>query len=166
MPDPVQNPSVPTPPPSLAQQSTAPAPPQVQNPAGVPDQIPNPPPQLQNMQQLPKQYQPTVPTGGGHWHQAVQALLGTSTQYRPSDPNNPNSPPVPYQVQNKPGNLFRSILAGAILGAGAGTSNAEHNAGPDGALPEREPLRCRRTHRCSSNRDSNRPSSSLRIRDK
>ena len=129
MPDPVQNPSVPTPPPSLAQQSTAPAPPQVQNPAGVPDQIPNPPPQLQNMQQLPKQYQPTVPTGGGHWHQAVQALLGTSTQYRPSDPNNPNSPPVPYQVQNKPGNLFRSIRAGAILGAGAGTANAEHNAG-------------------------------------
>ena len=146
MPDPVQNPSVPTPPPSLAQQSTAPAPPQVQNPAGVPDQIPNPPPQLQNMQQLPKQYQPTVPTGGGHWHQAVQALLGTSTQYRPSDPNNPNSPPVPYQVQNKPGNLFRSILAGAILGlergqltpnttpglggvaAGAGAAAAQKNA--------------------------------------
>ena len=125
MPDPVQNPAVSTivtaPPPS--------SPPQVQNPAGVPDQIPNPSPQLQNMQQLPKQYQPTVPTGGGHWHQAVQALLGTSTQYRPSDPNNPNSPPVPYQVQNKPGNLFRSILAGAILGAGAGTANAEHNAG-------------------------------------
>ena len=125
MPDSVQNPAVSTivtaPPPS--------SPPQVQNPAGVPDQIPNPSPQLQNMQQLPKQYQPTVPTGGGHWHQAVQALLGTSTQYRPSDPNNPNSPPVPYQVQNKPGQLFRSILAGAILGAGAGTANAEHNAG-------------------------------------
>jgi hypothetical protein len=36
---------------------------------------------------------------------------------------------VPVQVQNKPGQLFRSILAGAILGAGAGTANAEHNAG-------------------------------------
>ena len=103
--------------------------PQVQSPNNGPDQIPNPPPQLQNMQKLPMQYQPTVPTGGDKWHQAVRALLGTSTQYRPSDPNNPNSPPAPYEVQNKPGQLFRSILAGAILGAGAGTSNAEHNAG-------------------------------------
>jgi hypothetical protein len=33
----------------------------------------------------------------------------------------PNGP-EPVQVPNKPGNLFRSILAGAILGAGAGTS--------------------------------------------
>jgi hypothetical protein len=37
--------------------------------------------------------------------------------------------PVPVQVPNKPGNLFRSILAGAILGAGAGTANSEHSAG-------------------------------------
>jgi hypothetical protein len=51
-------------------------------------------------------------------------LLGSQTEYQ----QGPNGP-VPVQVPNKPGNLFRSILAGAILGAGAGTANAEHNAG-------------------------------------
>ena len=50
-----------------------------------------------------------------------QALMGSSTQYVQT-PNGPQ----PVQVQNKPGQLFRSILAGAIMGGAAG---AEHNDG-------------------------------------
>jgi hypothetical protein len=72
---------------------------------------------------VPAQQQPQV-KGPSPWQRAVHALLGSQTEYNQT----PNGP-VPVQVQNKPGQLFRSILAGAILGAGAGTANAEHNAG-------------------------------------
>ena len=72
---------------------------------------------------LPPQSQPQV-KGPSPWQRAVHALLGSQTEYNQT----PNGP-VPVQVQNKPGQLFRSILAGAILGAGAGTANAEHSAG-------------------------------------
>jgi len=72
---------------------------------------------------MPQQAQPQV-KGPSPWQRAVHALLGSQTEYNQT----PNGP-VPVQVQNKPGQLFRSILAGAILGAGAGTANAEHSAG-------------------------------------
>jgi hypothetical protein len=115
MPDPVPNPvasAIVTPPPS-------PVPPQVQNPP-APDQLqqgPGP----QNVTP-PTQNQPVKPPSP--WQRAVHALLGSQTEYQQT----PNGP-VPVQVQNKPGQLFRSILAGAILGAGAGSANAEHDAG-------------------------------------
>jgi len=113
MPDPVPNPDasvVVTPPPG-------PQPPQVQSPQGTPDQIPQGP--------GPQQFQPPTQTPQpGPWHRAVQALLGSTTEYQQT----PNGP-VPYQVPNKPGNLFRSILAGAILGAGAGASGSQNDAG-------------------------------------
>lgn len=94
--------------------------PQVQQPPNAPTQIPPAPgpQQFQSPSQAPPPSQP------GPWHRAVQALLGSTTEYTQT----PNGP-VPTQVPNKPGNLFRSILAGAILGAGAGTANAEHSAG-------------------------------------
>ena len=50
------------------------------------------------------------------WHKAVHALLGTSPQYSVDGSGNTTATPV----QNKPGQLFRSILSGAILGAAAG----------------------------------------------
>ncbi|MGD0511167.1 MAG: hypothetical protein ABSA33_04990, partial [Candidatus Micrarchaeaceae archaeon] len=113
MPDPVPNPVasvVVTPPPG-------PQPPQVQQPQGPPDQVPQGP--------GPQQFQPPTQTPQpGPWHRAVQALLGSTTEYQQT----PNGP-VPYQVPNKPGNLFRSILAGAILGAGAGASGSQNDAG-------------------------------------
>lgn len=62
--------------------------------------------------------------GPSPWQKAVHALLGSQTEFQQT----PNGP-VPVQTPNKPGQLFRSILAGAILGAGAGTAGAEHNAG-------------------------------------
>jgi len=126
VPDPLTNPVasvVVTPPPS-------PAPPQVQQPQGPPDQLPQGP--------GPQQFQPpaqATPTPAqrnilhsaavGHGFKSLMTSLeGTSTQYQQT----PNGP-VPVQVQNKPGQLFRSILAGAILGAGAGSSNAQNDAG-------------------------------------
>lgn len=72
---------------------------------------------------VPAPQQPQV-KGPSPWQRAVHALLGSQTEYQQT----PNGP-VPVQTPNKPGQLFRSILAGAILGAGAGTANAEHNAG-------------------------------------
>ena len=119
---------------------TSQVPPQPTPPSLPPGNIPNPQagvgPEPAPMAPMPQQgSMPQVSTpapqvkGPSPWQRAVHALLGTTTEYRPSDPNNPNSPPAPYQVPNKPGNLFRSILAGAILGAGAGTANSEHNAG-------------------------------------
>jgi hypothetical protein len=76
--------------------------------------------------QAPSMGAPSAPSvkGPSPWQRAVHALLGSQTEFQ----QGPNGP-VPVQVPNKPGNLFRSILAGAILGAGAGTANAEHNAG-------------------------------------
>jgi hypothetical protein len=81
---------------------------------------------MQQQDQMPQGPQAPAPQvkGPSPWQKAVHALLGTQTEYTQT----PNGP-VPVQVPNKPGNLFRSILAGAILGAGAGTANAEHNAG-------------------------------------
>jgi hypothetical protein len=51
-----------------------------------------------------------------------RALMGTHVNYQQT----PNGP-VPVQQQNKPGDLFRSILAGAIMGGAAGAE------GPDAA---------------------------------
>ena len=98
----------PTPPPQAPQApaaplSTAPAP-QTQSPdmSGV---------------QIPQQPVPTVPvnhalirnaTAGAGWH----ALMGTHGQVGPNG--------TVTQQQNTPGQLFRSILAGAIMGAASG----------------------------------------------
>lgn len=116
MPDPVPNPTasvVVTPPPS-------PVPPQVQQPQASPDQLPQGP--------GPQQFQPPTqkapPAQASPWHRAVSALLGSTTEYTQTPQG-----PVPVQVPNKPGNLFRSILAGAILGAGAGSANSQNDAG-------------------------------------
>ncbi len=105
--------------PNLAQQTAvsapnAPVPAAIQAPVNLPQGQAPPPPQTP---------QPQV-KGPSPWQRAVHALLGSQTEYQQT----PNGP-VPVQTQNKPGQLFRSILAGAILGAGAGTANAEHNAG-------------------------------------
>lgn len=116
MPDPVPNPTasvVVTPPPS-------PAPPQVQQPQTPPDQLP----QGQGPQQFQPPTQQAPPPQSSPWHRAVSALLGSTTEY-----NQTPQGPVPVQVPNKPGNLFRSILAGAILGAGAGSANSQNDAG-------------------------------------
>lgn len=108
--------------PNLAQQAAQYTPPNASVPAAMqtPINLPNtaaPP-------TFPTQPQPQVVKSPSPWQRAVHALLGSQTEYQQT----PNGP-VPIQVQNKPGQLFRSILAGAILGAGAGTANAEHNAG-------------------------------------
>ena len=52
-------------------------------------------------------------------HLGWGALMGQHTTYAP-DPNNPSGPPIPQTTQNSPKQLFRSILAGAIMGMGAG----------------------------------------------
>jgi hypothetical protein len=56
---------------------------------------------------------------------AFHSLMGTHTTYAPG----PDGAPVPQQVQNKPGDLFRSILAGAIMGGAAGGAGGDNNAG-------------------------------------
>lgn len=108
--------------PNLAQQAAqatppnAPVPTAMQTPINLPSTAAPP--------TFPTQPQPQVVKGPSPWQRAVHALLGSQTEYQQTPKG-----PVPIQVQNKPGQLFRSILAGAILGAGAGTANAEHNAG-------------------------------------
>ena len=119
MADPVPNPAVSaivTAPPPLP-------PPQVQNPVSQ-DQVASGPGPQQFQPPTQPQPQAPAPQGPSPWQRAVHALLGSQTEFNQT----PNGP-VPVQVQNKPGQLFRSILAGAILGAGAGTANAEHSAG-------------------------------------
>jgi len=80
----------------------------------------------QSTPSFPRTTPPTVqgPTG---WHRVIgnihDVLMGNHTEYVPSDPTNPNSPPVPRSVPNKPGQLFRSILAGAMMGAAASTDS-------------------------------------------
>jgi hypothetical protein len=121
MPDPVPNPvasEISSPPPSLAQQNAL-----ANGPANAPTPPPVNMPQQGPMPAVPAAPQPQV-KGPSPWQRAVHALLGSQTEY-----NQTPDGPVPVQVENKPGQLFRSILAGAILGAGAGTSNAEHSAG-------------------------------------
>jgi hypothetical protein len=61
---------------------------------------------------------------GGAWKALGNLLEGTSTQYQ----QGPNGP-VPVQVQNKPGQFFRNILAGAMLGAGAGANGENAGSG-------------------------------------
>lgn len=124
MPDNLPNPdasAVVTPP-------AGPMPPQTQSPdmGGVQaDQTPQP---MQQMslpgQSLPMQQAPPPQSG---WHKALQSLMGNSTQYQQT----PNGP-VPVQVPNKPGQLFRSILAGAIMGGAAGQE--AHNQNPYGGF--------------------------------
>jgi hypothetical protein len=104
--------------PNIAQQAAA-----ASGPSGPPPTAPINIPNAGAPPAVPFQPQPQV-KGPSPWQRAVHALLGSQTEYQQT----PNGP-VPVQVQNKPGQLFRSILAGAILGAGAGTANAEHNAG-------------------------------------
>ena len=125
MPDPM------APNPVAAQVTTPPPVPGVNNPSVVPNPQagvgPEPAqPPVDMSGQAPSMGAPSAPSvkGPSPWQRAVHALLGSQTEYQ----QGPNGP-VPVQVPNKPGNLFRSILAGAILGAGAGTANAEHNAG-------------------------------------
>ena len=69
--------------------------------------------------QQPNVQQAPAPSG---WHKALQSLMGSSTQYQQT----PNGP-VPVQVPNKPGQLFRSILAGAIMGGAAGEEAHQQN---------------------------------------
>jgi hypothetical protein len=115
-----------------------------QPPLIPPQGPPQPPPSAQvlaspDASQMPQQAMPTTGAtaaagmgpapapqvqGPNKWHQAVHALLGTSTTYDQT----PNGP-VPRQVENKPGQLFRSILAGAILGGAAGAENSQNDAG-------------------------------------
>jgi hypothetical protein len=71
--------------------------------------------------------QPQQPAPQSGWHKALQSLMGSSTQYQQT----PNGP-VPVQVPNKPGQLFRSILAGAIMGGAAGQE--AHNQNPYGGF--------------------------------
>lgn len=119
MADPVPNPAV-----SAIVTATPPLPPpQVQNPVSQ-DQVASGPGPQQFQPPTQPQPQAPAPQGPSPWQRAVHALLGSQTEFNQT----PNGP-VPVQVQNKPGQLFRSILAGAILGAGAGTANAEHSAG-------------------------------------
>lgn len=80
----------------------------------------------QQTQQFNAPPQNIVPPQSG-WHKALQSLMGTSTQYQQT----PNGP-VAQQVQNKPGQLFRSILAGAIMGGAAGEE--AHNQNPYGGF--------------------------------
>lgn len=108
--------------PNLAQQAAQYTPPNAPVPAAM--QAPINMPNTGAPPTFPAQPQPQVVKGPSPWQRAVHALLGSQTEFTQT----PNGP-VPIQVQNKPGQLFRSILAGAILGAGAGTANAEHNAG-------------------------------------
>lgn len=56
---------------------------------------------------------------GGAWKALGNLLEGKSTSYQQT----PNGP-VPVETQNKPGQFFRNILAGALLGAGSGGDNA------------------------------------------
>lgn len=60
------------------------------------------------------------------------ALMGNHVEYQQT----PNGP-VPVPTQNKPGQLFRSILAGAIMGGAAGGSNEQNNAGSGWAAAAR-----------------------------
>lgn len=96
---------------------------------------PSPDPQTQTQDtsnlQIPQQQtqnfntpaQNTTPPQSG-WHRALQSLMGTSTQYQQTLNG--------IQVQNKPGQLFRSILAGAIMGGAAGEE--AHNQNPYGGF--------------------------------
>lgn len=86
-------------------------------------QTPNQPTQ----QMAPPQVSPQLAhhaAVGGAWKALGNLLEGTSTQYQ----QGPNGP-VPVQVQNKPGQFFRNILAGAMLGAGAGANGENAGSG-------------------------------------
>ncbi|MCU1301737.1 MAG: hypothetical protein JWQ87_2021 [Candidatus Sulfotelmatobacter sp.] len=70
---------------------------------------------------------------------AVKFLLGSTTQYS-VDPQTGKT--VATDVPNKPGDLFRHILAGAILGGAAGAKAKDFTQGlGEGAGAEQEQLR-------------------------
>lgn len=75
------------------------------------------PPQL-----TPQQQEAVHSHGLGSAFKAItNSLKGSTTQYQQT----PNGP-VPVQVPNKPGDFFRNILAGAIVGAGAGADSPQN----------------------------------------
>ena len=137
MPDPVPNPAasvvVTAPPSPMPQVQQVPGPDQIslsQQAQGITPQGAPVPAAMRAPINMPQGAPPNIQTpqpqvqGPSPWHRAVSALLGNTTEYQQT----PNGP-VPIQVPNKPGNLFRSILAGAILGAGAGSANSQNDAG-------------------------------------
>ena len=122
---PVDNPQVP----SAGYGQTPPQPEQTQQMS--PEQMPStagmggPPAQVQGPMQanIPAKVTPVAPpqSSPNFWHKAVQTLLGEHTEYQQT----PNGP-VPVTAPNKPGQLFRSILAGALLGASAGAESPQN----------------------------------------
>lgn len=69
----------------------------------------------------------------GHGFKAlVSSMAGSTTQYQ----NTPNGP-QPVEVPNKPGQFFRNILAGAIMGGVAGGESSQNNAGSGWAAAAR-----------------------------
>lgn len=101
--------------------------PQTQYPDMGGQQIPQQPTQAFNP---PAQNVPTPQQAQAAHHSKLgmmwNALMPEHTVWGPSA-DNPNGPPVPTQVKDKPGQLFRSILAGAIMGGAAGAEAHSQN---------------------------------------
>jgi hypothetical protein len=106
--------------------------PQTQSPDTSGQQIAQQPVQSFN---TPAQSLPTPQQAQAAHHSKLgmmwNALMPEHTVWGPNT-NNPNGPPVPTQVKDKPGQLFRSILAGAIMGGAAGQE--AHNQNPYGGF--------------------------------
>lgn len=97
-----------------------------------PTQQAAPPPQAQPAAPQPTAAQANLAHSAvvGHGFKALMSSMGgTTTQYQQTPDG-----PVPVQQKNSGGDFFRSILAGAILGAGAGADkNDGSGAGYGGA---------------------------------
>jgi hypothetical protein len=88
-----------------------------------------PAPEQQASPMIPQQQPQALPINPALAHAAKaglgwHALMGTHTEFE----DTPNGP-VAKQAQNTPGQLFRSILSGAIMGAAAGAQNGESGSG-------------------------------------
>ena len=127
MPDPIVNSAAPNqiPPQSpVGMAQNGPPNPAVQT---TPDGMGQPPIAQQPMQNAPTPSQPmvSIPASAAPHLSKMAAIgqafhhmaSGSTTQYLPTGPG---GSPVATQVPDKPGQLFRSILAGALAGMGAG----------------------------------------------
>ena len=136
MPDPIPDSGGPNPVPNpqaaqVIQPAPAPSPVNGQ-PAAAPQQAAQPsasaqvlggPPQPASIASLSPQDKKAALTGHG-FHAVMQALEGKSDNWVQT-PNGPVNQPI----QNKPGQFFRSLLAGVLTGAAAGAGHGWEGAG-------------------------------------